>query len=126
MSDLAARYGTHRPGRRIALIGISTLLALAFGTWLAWAAWFHSDQPIRAEVAAYRVVDAHEVQVKLATQVRTGAQGTCLVRATAADHTIVGELNLRVADLLRSDGDWISLRTEREATTVQLVRCTQD
>ncbi|MGO4255983.1 DUF4307 domain-containing protein [Marmoricola sp. RAF53] len=126
MSDLLQeRYGAAKPGRRLAVIVASTLLAVAFLAWLAWAAWFHSSPALDAELTAYDVTGTHEVKVKVVPQVRDDqVRGTCLVRATAADHTIVGELNLTVADLQEQQGHWIPLRTERRATTVELVRCT--
>jgi hypothetical protein len=53
-----------------------------------------------------------------------GVEASCLLRAFASDHSIVGELNVPVAG-----GDPVStlsstVRTEREATTVDLVGCT--
>ncbi len=125
MSDLLQeRYGTAKRGRRIGIIVASSLLAVVFLAWLAWAAWFHSSPPIRAEITAYDVTGTHEVRVKVDARIRDGVDtGGCLLRATAADHTIVGELNLTVDQLHAQDGDWIPVRTERRATTVELVRC---
>jgi hypothetical protein len=125
VSDLLQeRYGTGHPRRRVAIIVATTILGVSFISWLAWAAWFQSDPAIRADLTSYDVVSTHEVKVKIEARFRNDhVQGSCLVRATASDHTIVGELNLGVAELKAFDGKWISIRTERRATTVALIRC---
>jgi hypothetical protein len=108
------------------VIVATTVLAAAFLAWLAWAAWFHSDPAIEADIAAYDVTGPHEVLVKVDARVKADdVRGSCLVRATAADHTIVGEINLSVAQLRAQRNQWIPIRTERKATTVELIRCTE-
>jgi hypothetical protein len=122
---MAQRYGTDRPRRRALVVAVVAVVAAAFLAWVAWAAWFHSDPAIDASVSSYDVVSAHETRIKVAAQFRDAdVDGSCLVRATAKDHTIVGELNLTVAELREAKGTWIAVRTEREATTITLVRCT--
>lgn len=127
MSDhLQERYGTARPRRRVVLVSATTALAIVFLGWLAWVVWFHSDPAINAELTAYRVVDTHHAEFKMDARFRDDrVQGSCLVRATARDHTIVGEVNLSVADLRQSLGDWIRISTFDRATTVEMVRCTE-
>lgn len=124
--ELARRYGTDRSRGRAVVVALSATVATAFLVWLTWAAWFHSDPAIEAEVIAFDVVDTRETRVKVESRIRDDrVEGGCLLRATAADHTIVGELNLTVAELREVGKDWIPVRTEREATTVTLVRCTE-
>lgn len=127
MNDLPQeRYGAARPGRRLGVIIASTLLAVAFLAWVGWAAWFHGDRAIEADVSAYDITGTHEVRVKVDARIRDDqVRGTCLVRATAQDHTVVGELNLTVEQIQEQKGRWIPIRTERKATTVELVRCTE-
>ncbi len=120
------RYGTASPRRRAVLTVATTVLALVFLGWLGWVVWFHSDPPIEAEVTAFEVVDEHRVQVKLASRFRDGAvDGSCLIRASARDHTIVGERNVTVAELRTAAGDWISITTLNRADSVEKVRCTE-
>lgn len=123
---LAERYGRSRRGGRVLVAVVVGLIVLAGLVWVGWAAWFHSNPDIRAEVASFDVVDAHEVRAKV--EVRLGGDdvtGTCLVRATALDHTIVGERNVQVAELGEGTS-WVSVRTERRATSVTLERCSAD
>jgi len=120
------RYGTASPRRRVVLIVATTVLAIVFLGWLGWVAWFHSDPAIEAEVKSYEVVDAHHVQVRLASRFRDDSvEGSCLIRATARDHTIVGERNVTVAEIRAADGDWISITTLNRADSVEKVRCTE-
>jgi hypothetical protein len=117
------RYGGGRQRRALPIV-LGTLVAL---TLLAWAVWagFTSQPAIDAQLTSYDVVSTHEVRVKISAQFRDAdTTGSCLVRATAEDHTVVGELNLTADELRAAKGRWISVRTERRATTATLVRCT--
>ena len=125
MSDLLQeRYGKPSPRRRLVLVAGTTLLAIVFLTWLGWVAIFHSTAGIDAKLIAFKVVDSHRIDVKLVPDLRDDTvRGSCLIRATARDHTIVGELNISAAELRAANGDWVQIRTERRATTVEKVRC---
>jgi hypothetical protein len=126
MSELMQeRYGARDPRRRVLLIAATSVLAVVFLAWLAWAAVFHSTPAIDASVAAFDVVDTHEVRVRLQARLDDDAEGDCLIRATASDHTNVGERHVSADELRAQEGEWISLRTERRATTVELVRCSE-
>jgi hypothetical protein len=122
---LAQRYGADRPRRRGLGIAVAVVLVTALLVWAAWAAWFQDEPSIEANVTAYEVVSTHEVRVEVAVHFRDAhPSGSCLLRASARDHSIVGELNLTAAELRDARGSWISIRTERRATTATLVRCT--
>jgi hypothetical protein len=102
VSDLATRYGTPNANRRRLLVSGVAALALVFVGWVAWAALFHGDPEVTSDLVSYDVVDEH----------------------TATDHATVGELNVRIAP----GGDRVqtlskTVRTEREATTVDVVGC---
>jgi len=122
---LAQRYGADRPRRRGLALALGGLLVGALLIWAVWAAWLQGTPAIRADLTSYDVVGTHEVKVKVAARFRDDhAGGSCLIRATAEDHTVVGELNLTAEELRDAQGSWISVRTERRATTATLVRCT--
>jgi hypothetical protein len=119
------RYGAARPRRRGLALALGALLAAALGGWAVWAALDTGSSGIDASVTSYDVVSTHEVRVKVAVRTRDpDTDGDCLLRATAQDHTIVGELNVTADELRAATGTWISIRTERRATTAALVRCT--
>ncbi|HEY0902252.1 MAG TPA: DUF4307 domain-containing protein [Marmoricola sp.] len=123
---LADRYGTDQPLRRVVVVTVAVVLGVALLLFVAWAAWFHSSPAIDAAVTRFEVVSEHETRVQVEARYRDpDVRGNCVLRATAEDHTIVGEANLSVDELREAAGSWIPLRTERKATTVTLVRCTE-
>jgi Domain of unknown function (DUF4307) len=124
--SLAERYGDRRPGRRPVVVALAVLLIGALLAWGVWAAWLNADRALDADLSAYEVVDAHQVRVKVTPHIRDAeVDGSCLVRATASDHTIVGEVNLTADELRAARGTWIPIRTERRATTATVVRCSE-
>jgi hypothetical protein len=123
---LANRYGADRPRRRGLAIVLGAIVALALLAWAIWAGVAQEDPPLEAQLPAYDVVSGHEVRVKVDAHVRDAdTAAACLLRATAEDHSVVGELTLTADELRRSEGEWISVRTERRATTAEVVRCTR-
>ena len=122
-SDLAERYGTHRRGRRTAIVVASVVVAAAFLGWLAWATWFHSNPAVESDLATYKVVDQHEasavVDVVLADDAR---DPSCRLRALAEDHSVVGELAFTPTD----GRNTVSVRTERVANPVDLLGCSAE
>jgi hypothetical protein len=125
VTDLAARYGTTSPSRRHLLLSGVVLLALVFLGWVAWAAFEHGDPEVTSNLVGYQVVDEHSVTATFTVSRRTPeVRASCLLRAQAADHSTVGELNVTV----RPGGDRVRtlkepVRTERKATTVDMVGC---
>ncbi|MGI8876189.1 MAG: DUF4307 domain-containing protein [Egibacteraceae bacterium] len=119
---LAERYGATRRRPLGPLIAASTM-AVVFLGWLAWTAWFHATPDARSELTGYDIVGENTalgtVDVRLAGDVDP-EDVTCLLRATAYDHTTVGELRFAPRPG-RSDYE---VRTERAATTVDLIGCT--
>ncbi len=120
---LRARYGRRRPGGPVLVL--ATVVVVAFLGWLAWATWSHATPTVESELLGYEIVDDHaataRVDVALRTDADPDAAGVrCLVRATSVDHTPVGELSWVPADGRQE----VSIRTERRATSVELVGCT--
>ncbi|MEP6817024.1 MAG: DUF4307 domain-containing protein [Marmoricola sp.] len=124
---MAERYGTHRPVRRLAVIVVTVLFAGAALGWLAWAAWFQANPAIQAAVAAFDVKGEHRIDATVEIRPRDrNVLGTCLLRASAEDHSIVGEVDFRVRGAADKYQKVFPVRTERLATTVEIIRCTQD
>jgi hypothetical protein len=121
-TNLAERYGTQQPWRRPALIAVAAVLVLAFLGWLAWATWFHATPAVESQLSTYKIVDQHTATAVIAVSLEDGADASCRVRALAQDHSVVGEVSFTP-----TDGDNpVSVRTERIATSVDLVGCTAD
>ena len=128
MTDLAQRYGTSRPLQRRLIITLVVFVAAAGLGWLIWVILYHGRPPVRSELVSFQVNGQHSSEATLTVVRRTAdVEASCLLRAQAEDHSIVGELNFTIdssepltTTLTRS------IRTERKATSVQLLGCVSD
>ena len=120
-TDLADRYGAPAPWRRRATVAVCVVLVAAFLGWLGWTIWDQSTPQVRSDIVGYKVVDEHlataTVEVRLADD---DVVASCTLRAYAEDHTVVGERVFTPVDG-QSEQD---VRTERHATSVELLGCT--
>ena len=125
MTDLATRYGTRNAHRRRLVVTLVSLVALVFLGWVAWVAWVHGDPEVTSDIVSFEVVDEHTATATFTVARRaTDVEASCLLRAQAADHSTVGELNVAVGP----GGERVqtiekTVRTEREATSVDMVGC---
>jgi hypothetical protein len=119
---LADRYGAPAPWRRRVVLAVSVVVSAAFLGWLGWTAWSHATPDVDSQLVGYSVVDEHAadatVDVRLADD---DVDATCTLRAYAEDHTVVGELSFVPETSGRSEH---TVRTERLATSVELLGCT--
>ena len=121
---LDERYGAPAPWRRRALLGGCVAVAVVFLGWLGWTAVVHASPEVESELVSFVAVDDHTATARVSIDRRDGdVEATCLVRAIAEDHTIVGELSWSPEGEPRQQ-DEVTIRTERRATSVQLVGCT--
>lgn len=118
--QLADRYGRPSVVRRRLVPALGILAAAVFGIWLAWAVWFHSNDPVTAGIESFDVVDEHTATAVVQVRLAEDAEATCKLRATAEDKTTVGEHTFEPVD----GRNEVTVRTERLATTVDLVSCT--
>ena len=122
--SLQDRYGAPAPWRRTAVVAASAVLALVFLAWLGWTAWSHSTPDVQSALVGYEVVDEHvataEVDVRLSDE---DVRASCRVRAYAEDHTTVGERSF-TPSYAGPQPLTVEVRTERRATSVELVGCT--
>ena len=94
---MADRYGAASPARRRLVIAVSGVVGLVALGWLAWAAWFQSTPDVQSSLRTFDVVDSPPVRPRWRLHLRDDdVKASCLVRATAADHSVVGELNFTV------------------------------
>ena len=100
MTDLATRYGAPSTGRRRLTVIAVVVLAVVSLAWVAWAALSHSDPEVTSEIVSWEIVDDHTATATFQVARSTSeVEASCLLRAQARDHTIVGELNVTVARL---------------------------
>jgi type II secretory pathway component PulM len=120
-TDLSSRYGTAPRTQRVVVIGVSVLLVTAFLVWVVWAAVSQGTPSVTSELASFKVVDAHRATAVVEVDLDGDAKDAqCRVQAVAADHSVVGELTFSPVD----GRNEVSIRTEREATSVAKLGCT--
>jgi hypothetical protein len=94
--------------------------------WVIWAAVGHATPEARSALVAFRTPGEHVAKATV-TVVRTDrdVRASCLLRASARDHSVVGELNFTVGpDRPETTTGTKQIRTERKATAVELIGCT--
>lgn len=119
-TDLSERYGAPAPWRRTALVAGVAVLAVVFVGWVTWAAWFHGTPAVESDLTGYDVAGEHSAVAVVEVGLEEGADASCRVRALAEDHSVVGELAFTPSD----GRNEVEVRTERRATSVELVGCT--
>jgi hypothetical protein len=120
LDPLAARYGGPRPWRRAAVVAGSVLLAAVALAWLAWATWFQATPQVSSQLVGWDVVDDHSVTANVTVVLSGHPDATCVIRAYAADHSVVGEASY----VPHGGSNVVQVRTERAATSVESVGCT--
>ncbi len=122
---LQQRYGSPAPWRRRATWAVSVVVIVAALGWVVWAMTSHAEPPVDSEMIAFDVVDEHTATARVQVRVRADAEDVqCLLRAFADDHVTVGEHSFTAAP---GDDTLVEqVRTERRATSIELVGCTAE
>jgi hypothetical protein len=120
-TDLGDRYGASAPWRGRVLLGAVVVLAAAFLGWLGWAVWAQTTPDVESRMVGYSVQGEHAALATVEVTVRGDVAASCKLRAYAEDHTVVGELSFSPEGSGRSER---TVRTERRATSVELIGCT--
>ncbi|NYG56781.1 DUF4307 domain-containing protein [Nocardioides perillae] len=121
---LAERYGAPARRSRLPVVVTAAASALVFGGWLAWTAWDHATPDVTSEMVGYEIDPPHRATGTVDVAIADGvdpADVTCTLRALAWDKATVGELAFSPAG---SGRQTLEVRTEREATSVDVVGCT--
>jgi len=125
--SLTERYGAPSPVARRALIAVVVVVAAAFLGWLGWTAISHGDPDATSDLVSFTIDDEHQVTARVAVSIDgEDVVASCLLRAIAEDHTVVGELRFEVTAADVEDSNVLErvIRTERRATSVDPVGCT--
>ena len=126
-ASLGDRSGAPHPvRRRLLFVALAALIAVFLG-WVAWATWFHSTPKIDSDLISFEIISEHEAVARFGVVRATDAVvGTCTLRAFSEDHTTVGDLVFKVPEGAAPLDQTLSqtFRTERRATSVELLGCT--
>ncbi|WP_182920287.1 DUF4307 domain-containing protein [Nocardioides cavernaquae] len=123
MTDLADRYGrTPRPrSPRRGWVIVAIVVATPFLAWLAWVIWIFSTPSVQSEIESFSIPDAHTaVAVVNVTLSDDAVDPTCRLQAASTDKTTVGEQRFTPVE----GSNRVEFRTERQATSVELIGCT--
>lgn len=122
--DLAERYGAPSRARRPLVIAGTVVLVVAGLGWLVWVVGYHGRPQVTSQMVGFDVRGQHAA-VATYTVVRRDrdVQASCLLRALADDHAVVGELTVPVTSGPTDARLTTTVRTERRATSVDLVGC---
>lgn len=128
MTDLSQRYGSPSATRTKAVVALVVVVVAASLSWLVWVMLEHGRPEVQSSLVSFRAEGQHAAVARFDVVRRSAdIEASCLLRALAADHTIVGELDVAVGP-----GDPTTqtlektIRTERAATSVDLVGCSTD
>lgn len=128
MTDLSQRYGSPSATRTKAVVALVVVVVAASLSWLVWVMLEHGRPEVQSSMVSFRAEGQHAAVARFDVVRRSAdIEASCLLRALAADHTIVGELDVAVGP-----GDPTTqtlektIRTERAATSVDLVGCSTD
>jgi hypothetical protein len=128
VTDLSQRYGSPSGTRTKAVVALVVVVAAAGLSWLVWVMLEHGRPEVQSSMVSFRAEGQHAAVARFDVVRRSAdVEASCLLRALAADHTIVGELDVAVGpggpttQTLEK-----SIRTERAATSVDLVGCSTD
>jgi hypothetical protein len=124
-TDLDARYGRTKHGRRwLVLVAISTV-ALVGLVWLVWVAVVQSTPPVSSRLLGFKITSPTSATATIQVDRGKSIDASCRLQAKAADFSIVGELTVNVAaDSPRQQTLDATLTTQRDASAVILVGCT--
>lgn len=124
---LERRYPPDRISRPVKITATVAFAAIALA-WLVWAALFHSNPPVGAQVSEFAVVDAGEITATLVVdRPDPSVAVTCQVYAEAVDYERVGEKVVHVGPGTETvERITVSVRTFRQAASVGTTGCTVD
>jgi hypothetical protein len=123
--DLQERYrGPSRVHRVVAAVVIAGLVASGVG-FIGWTVFVQSTPEVTSGLNSFTFPNDHLAEATFTVKRKSEfTRATCELVALAADHAVVGEQTVRVADGPEQQTLRVEIRTERPATSVDLNGCT--
>jgi hypothetical protein len=124
VTDLAERYGAPSRATRPIVVTLAVLVAAAGLGWLVWASVLHARPEVTSELVGFNMRGQHSATATFTVVRREpDVRAACLLQASASDHAVVGEITVRVDSGAKEQRVTRSMRTERRASTVDLLGC---
>ena len=125
MTDLSTRYGSTSPLARVTAWVLIVALVVGGGGYVIWGMIFHSTPEVRSRLISFEVVDEHLTRATLhVVRADEDTQASCRLQAVAADHAVVGEVEVPVISGPDAQMISVEIRTERASTSVGSAGCT--
>ena len=123
--DLTERYGAPSRASRLLVVTATVAVAVLGLVWLVWVTVFHSTPMVSSKLVSFGVDGEHVATAQFSVVRRNSdVRASCLLRAYADDHSIVGERSVPVTSGPTTRIVEAAVRTERRATAVEVVGCT--
>jgi hypothetical protein len=123
--DLTERYGGPSRTSRLLVITATATVAVLGLVWLAWVTLFHGRPMVTSKLVGFEVAGEHLATARFSVARREAdVRASCMVRAYADDHSVVGERSVSVTSGPTTRIVETPVRTERRATAVEVVGCT--
>jgi hypothetical protein len=126
VTDLSARYGRPSASRTRVVVAVAVVLVGVALSWLAWVILEQGRPEVQSALVSFEARTEHAAVATFSVVRRSAeVEASCLLQARAADHTVVGELNVTVGPgAPTTSTETQTVRTERRATTVDVLGCT--
>lgn len=125
LPDLTERYGAPSRATRLLVVAATTAVAVLGLVWLVWVTVFHGRPMVSSKLVSFDVGGEHLATARFSVVRReSDVRASCLLRAYADDHSIVGERTVPVTSGPTTRILDAAVRTERRATAVEVVGCT--
>lgn len=128
MTDAAERLRRRYPRNRVprpVLLSLVGALALVFGGWVLWSAWYHAHPAVVGQVTAFQVLGNDKMAVTLTVDRPDPAvPARCRVIAQALDFQPVAEQQVQVPPSVHQTVEVrLTLTTLRRATSASVQEC---
>jgi hypothetical protein len=123
--DLTERYGAPSRATRLLVVTATAAVAVLGLVWLVWATLFHGRPMVTSKLVGFDVGGEHVATARFSVVRReSDVRASCLLRAYADDHSIVGERTVSVSSGPTTRIVDAAVRTERRATALEVMGCT--
>jgi hypothetical protein len=123
--DLTERYGAPPRATRLLVVTATAAVAVLGLVWLVWVTLFHARPMVSSKLVGFDVGGEHVATARFSVVRReSDVSASCLLRAYADDHSIVGERTVPVTSGPTTRIVDAAVRTERRATALEVMGCT--